>query len=109
MAIPHALPSQVTDILPTGARLPNQRTTALFKGKDLEVIRLALKAKKSLPPHMVAGEITIHCLEGVMSISVEGAEHVLRSGQLIYLSGNVVHGVTAIEDILALVTIALTK
>lgn len=109
MAIPHALPGQVVDVSPLGGRLAQERTTALFKSDDLEVMRLVLRAGKSLPPHKVAGEITIQCVEGAMSVSAEGIERVLRAGQLLYLQGNVVHAVHALEDVSALVTVALVK
>lgn len=109
MAIRHALPAQVVDVSPFGERLAQQRTTALFKSDDLEVMRLVLRAGKSLPPHRVAGEITIHCIEGRLQVSAEGTESVLRAGQLLYLLGNVVHGVIALEDTSALVTVALVK
>lgn len=109
MAIPHALPGQVVDVLPLGARLAEHKTTALFKASNLEVMRLVLRAGKSLPPHKVAGEITIHCIEGTMLVSVEGVEHELKAGQLLYLEGNVVHGVQAVEGVSALVTLALVK
>ena len=109
MAIAHALPGQVIDVTPLRGRLSQERTTALFKSNDLEVMHLVLTAGKSLPPHKVPGEITIHCLEGAMSVTAEGVERVLRAGQLLYLRGNVVHGVHALEDSSALVTVALIK
>ena len=71
MALPHALPGQVIDVTSLGSRLPQARTTALFKSNDLEVMHLVLKAGKSLPPHKVPGEITIHCLEGAMSVTAK--------------------------------------
>jgi quercetin dioxygenase-like cupin family protein len=107
MAIPHAAPGQAIDVAPLGTRLSSEQTTALFKSADLEVIRLVLPAGKSLPPHKVAGEITIQCVEGAIDITAGGQSHVLRAGQLLYLSGNVMHGVTALEDASALVTIVL--
>jgi quercetin dioxygenase-like cupin family protein len=109
MAIPHAIPGQAVDVQPFGARLANEKTVALFKSEHLEVMRLVLKAGKSLPPHKVQGEITVQCIEGAMDVTVEGESHVLRAGQLLYLSGNILHGVIALEDVSALVTIALRK
>jgi len=107
MAIPHALPGQVVDVLPPGANLCDAKTVALFKSQDLEVMRLVLQAGKSLPPHKVPGEITIHCVAGAMSVTAEGAEHILRSGQLLYLRGSALHDVKALEDMCAIVTVAL--
>jgi quercetin dioxygenase-like cupin family protein len=109
MAIPHARPGQPIDVLPLGSRLAQQRTVALFKSDDLEVMRLVLPAGKSLPPHKVPGEITIQCIEGSIDVTVDGGSHVLRAGQMLYLEGDVVHGVTALQDASALVTVVVRK
>lgn len=109
MAVPHALPGEIVDISPFGGRLTTERTTALFKSKDLEVMRLVLPAGKSLPPHKVAGEITIQCIEGAMMLRAGTDEHTLNPGQLTYVGGGVLHSVHAIEDMSALVTVALIK
>jgi quercetin dioxygenase-like cupin family protein len=107
MAIPHSLPGEAIDVQPFGARLSAEKTVALFKSNDLEVMRLVLRAGKSLPPHKVPGEITIQCIEGSIDVTAEGESHVLRAGQLLFLLGNVAHGVTALEDSTALVTVVL--
>jgi quercetin dioxygenase-like cupin family protein len=107
MALPHADSGQVFDASPSAGSLSSDKTTALFKARDLEVIRLVLPAGKSLPPHQVPGEITIHCLEGSLEVQVGEACIVLAAGQLTWLDGGAVHGVTARTDAAALVTIAL--
>jgi len=66
MAIPHALPGQVVEVQPLGPRLAHEKTVALFKAQDLEVMRLVLPAGRSLPPHKVPGEITVQCIEGAI-------------------------------------------
>ncbi|RZJ05665.1 MAG: cupin domain-containing protein [Rubrivivax sp.] len=109
MAINHALPGRAIDVQPFGSALTAQKTTALFKSEDLEVMRLVLPAGKSLPPHKVPGEITVQCIEGSIDVTVEGESHVLLAGQLLYLGGGVMHGVMAREDASALVTVALKK
>jgi len=109
MAIPHASAGQTIDVQPLGERLAAAKTVALFKAQDLEVMRLVLLAGRSLPPHQVAGEITILCIEGVLDIALDGRRHVLGAGQLLFLAGGAVHGVTAIEDASALVSIALKR
>jgi quercetin dioxygenase-like cupin family protein len=107
MAIPHARPGEPIDVQPLGSRLPGEKTTALFKAEHLEVMRLVLPAGRSLPPHRVAGEITVQCIEGRLDVTVDGRSHVLCAGQLLYLEAQVQHGVTALDDASALVTIAL--
>src|SRR5512143_3852303 len=109
MAIPHARSGEAVDVRPLGAELKNTRTTALFKTDDLEVMRLVLPAGRSLPPHQVTGEITIQCIEGAIDVTLDGETASLRAGQLVYLARNVVHGVVALEDASALVTVALRR
>jgi quercetin dioxygenase-like cupin family protein len=109
MAIPHAQPGQAVEVRPLGARLQQEKTVALFKSADLEVMRLVLLAGTSLPPHSVPGEITVQCIEGTIDVTTEGRSHVLQAGELLYLAGGVIHGVTAVQDSSALVTVALRK
>ena len=109
MAIPHAAPGQVVDVGPLGQRLASERTVALFKSAELEVIRLILQAGRSLPPHKVPGEITIHCIEGAIAVTSGGERHDLRAGQLLFLPGGAEHDVVAIEDAMALVTIVVRR
>jgi quercetin dioxygenase-like cupin family protein len=109
MAIDHAQPGRPVDVCPLGARLAQHKSHALFKSDQLEVMRLVLQSGKSLPPHKVAGEITIQCLEGRIEVGADETRHVLGAGQLVYLGGGVVHDVLALEDASALVTIVLHR
>ncbi|WP_310735336.1 hypothetical protein [Mitsuaria sp. TWR114] len=70
MALPHAAPAQPIDVAPLGAALSGTPSSALFKSEGLEVMRVVLPQGKSLPPHKVDGEITLHCLEGELELSV---------------------------------------
>lgn len=107
MAILHARPGEVIDVQPLGARLASERTVALFKSQHLEVMRLVLLQGKALPPHKVAGEITVQCIEGAVDVQAEGRSHVLRAGHMLFLAADVVHAVAALEDSSVLVTVAL--
>jgi quercetin dioxygenase-like cupin family protein len=109
MAIPHARSGQIVDILPYDGTLPSAQSYALFKSDQLEVMRVVLPAGKAFPPHRVAGEITVQCLEGRIDFSVDGVSQELRAGQLMHLEGGVMHGLVGIEDSSALVTIVLCK
>jgi len=109
MAIPHAVPGQAVAVQPLGSALSTEKTSALFKATDLEVMRVVLLAGQVQPPHRVPGEITIQCVEGTLTVTADGTSHVLRAGHILYLSGNVLHGMTALEDASALVTIALKR
>jgi quercetin dioxygenase-like cupin family protein len=109
MAIPHALPGQIIDIQPLGDSLAGEKSRALFKSDDLELMHLVLRAGQSLPPHKVPGDITIQCIEGLLQVDVEGQATLLRAGQLLYLRGGALHAVTAVEAGSALVTVALKR
>lgn len=109
MSIPHAVSGQPVDVRPLGEALTGARSVALFKSDQLEVIRLVLPAGKAMPPHKVAGEITIQCIEGSIAVTGEGSRQVLRPGELLYLVGGALHGVAAVEDASALLTIVLGK
>jgi len=108
MALPHAHSGQIIDISPLGDRLQSTVSTALFKAEDLEVLRLVLLAGKGIPPHRVAGEVTIQCIEGVVEVSSPEA-CTLTAGKMLYLRGDEVHSVRALEDASVLLTIFLDR
>lgn len=107
MAIPHATPGEVIDVRPLGAALATTRTHALFKSGDLEVIRIVLRAGDEMPPHVVAGEITVLCIEGRIAFTCDAGVRELAAGELIHVSGDEMHALRGIEDSSLLLTIAL--
>jgi quercetin dioxygenase-like cupin family protein len=109
MALAHAISGDPINVQPLGDQLSTQKTSAIFKSDQLELIRLVLLAGKSFPPHQVPGEVTVHCIEGEIDVTVEGESNVLGPGQMLFLKGGVPHGVVAIKDSSALVTIVLCK
>jgi quercetin dioxygenase-like cupin family protein len=109
MSIPHAQSGEPILVAPYAQGLSQQRTVALFKSAQLEVMRLVLLAGKSMPAHKVSGELTIQCIEGTLNVEVDGVATLLQAGQLMFLLGQVPHSVTALEDASALVTIVLRQ
>jgi quercetin dioxygenase-like cupin family protein len=107
MAVPHAAPGQVIDVRPLGSALRQSLTTTLIKTARLEVIRLVLPAGKDIPPHKVAGEITVQCLEGRVAFTALGRTQELAAGQMLYLPGHELHALRGLEDASVLVTILL--
>lgn len=107
MAIPHLASGQVTSVLPLAASLADAKTTALFKGPHLEVMRMVLPAGKKIAPHRVSGPITIHCLEGEVDVGVEDERRILQTGDLLYLAGNVQHDLIALTNASLLVSVVL--
>lgn len=107
MSIPHAHSGQAIDVTPYGPILTEQRSVALFKSTQLEVMRLVLATGKSMPEHKISGEITIQCIEGALDVQVDGISTLLQAGQLMFLTGHVPHSVTALAPASALVTLVL--
>jgi quercetin dioxygenase-like cupin family protein len=107
MALIHADPATPIDVRPFGEHLGEHSTQALFKSAQLQVVRVVLKAGERLAPHSVAGEITVQCIEGCIELSADERSVRLDAGHMAWLAARCVHGITALSDASALVTIAL--
>jgi len=102
MAIEHAQHGQVIDV---NTHYSDEKTAALVKTKEFEVIRIRIDEFGSLPPHMVAGPITVQCLSGKCTFLVEGEPRELTAGAWLYLEGGTMHSVEAAQAAVLLVTI----
>ena len=109
MALQHHEPGQTIDIRPLGGDLDGAQSHALFKSEQLEVMRVVLKAGKSLPSHHVNGEVTVQCIEGRLDVMVTAGAKTLEPGQMLYLAGKEEHALHALEDSSALVTVVLAE
>ena len=112
MGLAHLKPAEKVNLIALHGQhgdLPQESSFALTKTDRMEVIRLALSAGKQIPEHRVDGEITIQCLSGQLTFSVETEPSDLVAGDWMYLSANQNHSLKAITDCVVLVTIWLTK
>ena len=107
MAQIHAESGQVVSVLPLGDALSEARTTALLKAAQLEVVRIVLLAGKGMPPHQVAGEITVQCIEGRVEFDAHGRSHVLAPGDWLHVQAGEPHALRALSDASLLLTICL--
>jgi quercetin dioxygenase-like cupin family protein len=107
MAIHHASSGEAIDIRPLQDKLTTTATKALFKSNHLEVWRTVLLAGKDVPPHQVAGEMTVQCLEGSVELAAAGTTQLMRAGDLICLAGGETHALKAIDDSSVLITMLL--
>lgn len=107
MALPHPEPCQPIDIRPLGDQLDSAQSVALFKSEQLEVMRVVLKAGKSLPSHHVNGEVTVQCIEGRLDVMVTAGARTLEPGQMLYLPAQEEHALHALEDTSVLITVVL--
>ena len=107
MALPHATSGQVTRLEPLGERLTESVSTALFKAAQLEVVRLVLPRGHTMRDHRVQGEITLHCLEGAIDLTVDGRTQPMHAGDLVYLAAGQPHALHALQDSSLLLTLCL--
>lgn len=59
MALERAQAGEVVDLRPLGSQLETAKTTAIIKEKSFEAVRLVVRAGQKIPPHQVAGNITL--------------------------------------------------
>jgi len=101
LAIEHARHGQVIDL----TTFHTADSAALVKTGSFEVIRVVIKAGKSLPPHKVDGPITVQCLSGQCTFFVGEEPHKISPGMWLHLNGGTIHAVEAAESTALLVTI----
>ena len=107
MSLHHAQPGEVVSLAAAPGSPQASQTATLIKTASLEVIRLVLPAGKELAPHRVAGEITLQCLTGRVTLQSPNGPSELAAGTLTFLSGGEEHSVVAHEASTLLVTILL--
>lgn len=103
MALQHAKSGEVIHL---GALAPERGTTgtaALVKSDRFEAIHLVVPAGSTIPPHHVAGYLTLHCLEG--RVTLGPTDIALGAGDWIYLERGDQHSVQGVEDARLLLTI----
>lgn len=104
MALEHAGAGEKIHLGPLGSALTGAKTSALAKTDRFEVIRLVLEAGSTIPPHSLAGYVSLHCIEG--SVTVEAVEAIrLRPSDWVYLRRQETHSLRAVEDSSLLLTI----
>lgn len=106
MSLPHAAPGDVIDVRPLGARFDEAVPAALFKTDQLEAMRLVLPAGKEIPEHQVAGDFTLHCLEGRAEVRTEGRTLTLQQGEMVFVAADAPYAIRAIENVSLLMTLA---
>lgn len=106
MALRHARPAQAVTLLEADEHRP-ETTSALVKADHFEAIHLVVSEGQYIPPHKVAGPLTLYCLEGIVDIELDESVVRLASGQWLYLEGGAQHAVRGVEISRLLLTIIL--
>jgi quercetin dioxygenase-like cupin family protein len=104
MALTHAAPGEKVH-LPSLVSLPrDEKTSALVKTGSFEAIHLILRSGSSIPSHAVDGYITLHCLEGTVTVKARTRTE-LQPGDWLYMEPGEKHAFIAVEDCSLLLTI----
>ena len=98
---------EVVSLAPLGAGLARARTGALLKARELEVIRLVVRAGEQLPEHSAPGEMTLLGIEGRLALTVPEGTIEIGPADFVHLAASVPHAVRCIESASALLTLAL--
>lgn len=105
MALHHAAPGEVVDLLPGDVTTHEEHSTAIVKADHFETIRLVIPSGTEMPQHQVPGSIMLHCLEGHVKIGLSETSIELRRNQWVYLEGGAPHSVKGAENSVLLLTI----
>ncbi|MBC9903406.1 MULTISPECIES: AraC family ligand binding domain-containing protein [Achromobacter] len=105
MALKHAAFLDVIDIRTPHREHGEAVSVSLMKTAHMQLLQLALPAGKGLPQHAVAGEITIHCIAGEVSVALRDGVRQLRENQLVALPAHEPHALQAVRDATVLVTV----
>lgn len=105
MALKHAQPLDVINLLASGAEHGTGVSSSLLKTSHLQLMRVVLPAGHSLPEHQVAGEITVQCITGEADVVTPTRACRLVAGTLVMLPASEPHGVRAHTDSVLLVTL----
>ncbi len=101
MATPRATQGELIDVRPLGDGLRDSKSIILIRSDHLEVVRLVLPAGKHISEHRAPGEITVQCLEGVVTFGTGVGAQLMRSGDMLFLSGGEPHWLEAVERLSA--------
>ena len=85
MALSHAQPDDIIDLLPRTGGASAPVSVSLLRTSKLQLLRLVLPAGHLMPGHRVPGELTIQCLTGCVDIGTAKGSRVLSAGQLVAL------------------------
>lgn len=107
MALVHAQPLDVISVRPLATRITGTKTHSLLKTERVQLIRLVLTAGQTVPEHQVAGELTLHCLEGQVLVKTPGRQCRLAEGEMMLLPAQEPHALEAQADSSLLATLLL--
>lgn len=83
------------------------RQVTIFHRSPFTQVLFAFEAGGVLPDHSAPGVVTIHVLDGRLTVRAEGTDHVLPGGSILILKPGLPHDVRAVEPSTMLLTVHL--
>ncbi len=80
------------------------QTAALARTRCFEAIHMVVRAGQSIPPHKVAGSMTLYCIAGHVRFESDASSE-LRTGDWLFLDPGTPHAINAVTDSSLLLTI----
>lgn len=82
-------------------------TKVLLESSFSKEIRILLKQGQIMKEHKAPYPIIVHVLDGEIDFGVQGKKHLLKKGDIITLTGNIPHDLTARRD--SIIRLTLSK
>lgn len=83
------------------------QTKVLLETSFSKEIQILLPAGQVMREHKTPFPILIHLLEGSIDLGVEGKNHPMKAGNIIFLEGGILHDLSAKEN--AIIRLTLSK
>lgn len=83
------------------------RQITMLKHRAVTQVLFAFEAGSELKDHVAHGLVTIHVLEGRLTVQADGQDHELSAGYVLILNPDVAHNVRAAETSAMLLTVHL--
>jgi quercetin dioxygenase-like cupin family protein len=81
----------------------------LYQRPPVTQVLFAFESGGKMPTHRADGLVTIHALEGMLTVEAEGEAHTLTAGSMLILTPGVPHNVLAAQESAMLLTVHLER
>ncbi len=104
------LPKYISQLKSEESWLDNSRNSiTVFKCNTMRIVLVGLHGGQEMQEHTAEGVISVQLLEGHIVFAADGKEKKLVPGNMITLHEKIPHSVTAMEDSVFLLIMALKK
>src|SRR3954471_12536780 len=103
MSTPHTNSGEILP-LQLGGATASSTTATVVKAEDMELHRILMPPGEEIETRQLPGSITVHCLEGKITVHAHDRDQIVEQGQMLYLQANEPHSIKAIVQSAVLIT-----